>query len=179
MLAKFPWKNITAWIDLTAAFKNVYFLFFLFFYWPCHAARGILMPQQRIEPAPFALEAQSLSPWTTREVPQNVHFQWSLDIRWLPLFLAKLPVANIDMCYYSKILWIVLEIRVICLKNFHCLVDEEAKCPNVFGCFHGDVFSVPQHFISINQSLRDSDGLVSTGKVVWLSERQQCWSFNG
>ena len=33
--------------------------------------------------------------------------------------------------------------------------------------------------ISINQSLRDSDGLVSTGKVVWLSERQQCWSFNG
>lgn len=32
--------------------------------------------------------------------------------------------------------------------------------------------------ISINQSLHDSDGLVSTGKLAWLSEGQQCWSFN-
>ena len=145
MRAKFPWKNITAWIDLTEAFKNVYFLFFLFFYWSCSAACGILVPQQGIEPAPPALEAQSLNHWTTREVPQNVHFQWSLDIRWLPPSWQN-SLLQTQTCYYSKILWIVLEIRVICLKNFHCLVDEEAKCPNVFGCFHGDVFNVPQHF---------------------------------
>ena len=31
-------------------------------------ARGILVPQQQIEPAPPALQAQSLNHWTTREV---------------------------------------------------------------------------------------------------------------
>ena len=43
--------------------------FFFFFFWLHCAAFGILVPQQGIEPAPPAVEAQSLNHWTTREVP--------------------------------------------------------------------------------------------------------------
>ena len=42
---------------------------FLFFGQHCPAC-GILVPQPRLKPAPPALEAQSLNPWTAREVPQ-------------------------------------------------------------------------------------------------------------
>ena len=44
-------------------------LFFKIYFWPHHAACGILAPCPGIEPAPSALEAQSLNHWTTREVP--------------------------------------------------------------------------------------------------------------
>ena len=40
----------------------------LFFFWPCHAACGILLPQPGVEPVPPAVEAQSLNHWTAREV---------------------------------------------------------------------------------------------------------------
>ena len=45
------------------------FLSFFFFFWPCHAACGILVPQPGIEHVPPALEAWSLNHWTSREVP--------------------------------------------------------------------------------------------------------------
>ena len=41
-----------------------------FFFWPCRAACGILVPQPGIKPAPPAVEAGSLNHWTAREVPQ-------------------------------------------------------------------------------------------------------------
>ena len=40
-----------------------------FFSPPRFAACGILLPQPGIKPMPFALEAQGLNHWTTREVP--------------------------------------------------------------------------------------------------------------
>ena len=40
----------------------------LFVFWSCRAACGILVPRPGIEPAPPALEAQSLNHWTTKEV---------------------------------------------------------------------------------------------------------------
>ena len=46
----------------------------LFFFWLCHAVCGILVPQPEIEPAPPAVEAQSLNHWTAKEVPANMHF---------------------------------------------------------------------------------------------------------
>ena len=46
-----------------------------YFFWPCHAACGILVPRPGIEPAPPSLEAQSLNHWTAREVP--VWYFWS------------------------------------------------------------------------------------------------------
>ena len=49
------------------------FTFFSFF-WPQHTACGILVPQVGIKLSPPAAEAQSLNPWTTREVPRVVHF---------------------------------------------------------------------------------------------------------
>ena len=42
---------------------------FVFFFWPCCTAYGILIPRPGIEPMPPALEAWSLNHWTTREVP--------------------------------------------------------------------------------------------------------------
>ena len=43
--------------------------FFFFFFWPLCMACGILVAGPGIKPAPPAVEAQSLNPWTTREVP--------------------------------------------------------------------------------------------------------------
>ena len=39
-----------------------------------HTAHGILVPQPGIEPVPPALEARSLTHWTTREVPKDIFF---------------------------------------------------------------------------------------------------------
>ena len=44
----------------------VFWIFF--FFWPCHAAHGILVPQLGIEAAPPAMEVQSLNHWTAGEV---------------------------------------------------------------------------------------------------------------
>ena len=41
---------------------------FYHFFWWCHSAYGILVPQPGIEPAPPALKVQSLDNWTAREV---------------------------------------------------------------------------------------------------------------
>ena len=40
-----------------------------FFFLPHHVAWGILVPRPRIKPASPTVAAQSLNPWTTREVP--------------------------------------------------------------------------------------------------------------
>ena len=42
-----------------------------FFFFFCHPACGILVPQPEIEPVPPAVEAWSLNHWTTREVPAS------------------------------------------------------------------------------------------------------------
>ena len=47
----------------------VYFRFFFFKFWQHSIAREILIPQPVIEPPP-AVEAHSLNPWLTREIPQ-------------------------------------------------------------------------------------------------------------
>ena len=61
-------------------FKNIYLLmtneksallkclFFFFFAVPC----GILVPRPGIAPKPPALEARSLSHWTTKEIPAHL-----------------------------------------------------------------------------------------------------------
>ena len=41
---------------------------FFFLFWLHHTAYGTLVPLPGIEPAPLALEAQSLNHWTAREV---------------------------------------------------------------------------------------------------------------
>ena len=49
-------------------------------------ACGILGPQTGIDPAPLALEVQSLNHWTTREVSEAVIFVVSFDsvsMKWL------------------------------------------------------------------------------------------------
>ena len=46
---------------------------YLFFFWPCPVACGILVPLPGIDPAPPAMEAQSLNHWTAREVPPSMY----------------------------------------------------------------------------------------------------------
>ena len=47
---------------------------FLFFFWPYHAACGILVPQPGIEPRPSSVRPQSLNHWTARKFPQEQFF---------------------------------------------------------------------------------------------------------
>ena len=42
---------------------------FIFIFWPCHTACGILVPQLETEARPLAVKAWSPNPWTTREFP--------------------------------------------------------------------------------------------------------------
>ena len=48
--------------------------FFVVFFWLCHLACGILVPQPGTEPVTPALEVWSLNHWTAREVPCFVFF---------------------------------------------------------------------------------------------------------
>ena len=41
------------------------------FFWPRHAAFGILVPWQGIEHMPPAVKVQSLNHWTAREIPDS------------------------------------------------------------------------------------------------------------
>ena len=43
-----------------------------FFFWPHHVARGILLCQRGIKPAPSVLKVWSLNHWTAREVPRGI-----------------------------------------------------------------------------------------------------------
>ena len=72
------------------------FTFFSFF-WPQHTACGILVPQVGIKLSPPAAEAQSLNPWTTREVPRVVHFLillWCVCVCSLYLSVTPQTVAH-------------------------------------------------------------------------------------
>ena len=78
------WECLWAPCHLLLALLTIY-LFTLLCYWVFQASffccrffvvclfwwhvGGILVPQPEIEPVPPAVEAQSLNPWTAREVP--------------------------------------------------------------------------------------------------------------
>ena len=57
----------------------IFFFFFLnlflYIFWLCHMAYGILVPQLGIEPKPLAVRAWSLNHWTTREFPSRSWFK--------------------------------------------------------------------------------------------------------
>ena len=76
------------------------FLDDFFFFWPRrHAACGILVPRPGIEPAPPALEAQSLNHWTAREVPRWLFFFFLADIHFSFLFI------------YIWLCWVFVSVR--------------------------------------------------------------------
>ena len=54
-------------IRMAIIFFNARFL--LFFFWSCHVACEILVPQPGIKPVPPAVKARSPNHWTTREFP--------------------------------------------------------------------------------------------------------------
>ena len=69
-----PKTSILIWLallfyQLPFAPRYVVVFIYLFVYWLCLVAYGILVPQPRIKPVPPALEARSLNHWTAREVP--------------------------------------------------------------------------------------------------------------
>ena len=61
---RFSWPTIFNSIQI--------FKFFIFIFWPHHAAHGILVPQPGMEPTPPAVEAWSVNYWTAREVPNSI-----------------------------------------------------------------------------------------------------------
>ena len=56
-------------IDVHRGLFKKWMDFIYLFIWLHCAACGLLVPQPGIEPVPPALDAQSLSPWTSREAP--------------------------------------------------------------------------------------------------------------
>ena len=52
------------------------FFVFVFIFWLCHAACGILVPWPGIEPRPTAVKALSRNHWTTREFPLGHCFEF-------------------------------------------------------------------------------------------------------
>ena len=69
-------------------------LFFFFFltFWLCLLARGILVPRPGIEPAPPAVEAQSLNHRSTREMPAVLELLYSLVLLYIIThFLGFIP----------------------------------------------------------------------------------------
>ena len=67
-----------------------------------NATCGLLVTQPRIEPAPPALEGQSLKHWTTREVPRKniLGGLWKTDCR-KPKMMCVLKQRIQTMCYCS------------------------------------------------------------------------------
>ena len=61
------WQSMTNHIPSFNFFYLIFIAYFIF--WPYWATWGILVPLPRIEPMLLAVEAQSLNPWPTREVP--------------------------------------------------------------------------------------------------------------
>ena len=59
--------------DFLKGWKHVFFYysFYLFIFWPCYTACGILVLQAGIEPVPPAVEAQSPNHWIAREFPRK------------------------------------------------------------------------------------------------------------
>ena len=57
-----------------ARFLLFFFLqnLFIFTFWPCRLARGIVVPRPGIEPMPLAVKARSPNHWTIRESLQHI-----------------------------------------------------------------------------------------------------------
>ena len=52
-------------LKISSGFLN---LFFIFYFWLCHRACGILVPRPGIEPGATAVRAPSPNHWTAREL---------------------------------------------------------------------------------------------------------------
>ena len=72
---------------------------FFFFFWPHHAACGILVPLPGIEPVPPALRAWSLDHLTAREVPAMLFLCPSGSLPWRQL-LAVSCILFMCVCVY-------------------------------------------------------------------------------
>ena len=67
-----PTQSLHSWLTGPLGLLKVVLLLlllFIFYFWPCHVACGILVPQPGIEPVPPAMEARSPNHQTAREVP--------------------------------------------------------------------------------------------------------------
>ena len=78
---------------------------YLFIFWPCHTACGILVPWSGIEPLSPAVEVQSFNHWTAREVPTT--------------FVLKIPILTRFSLNF-----------LVCLKQWENL-GQEAKASQI------------------------------------------------
>ena len=69
-----------------------------FFFWPCHTACRILVPQPGIKPVPLAVEAQSPNYWITREDPfhsvQSLNHVRFFRTPWTAVCQDSLSITN-------------------------------------------------------------------------------------
>ena len=110
------------------------------FFWPCHTACGILVPDWD-EPEPAAVEVQSLNHWAAKEAPE------------FPLEPTVSPSAS--SC--EKLLWSHLLNNpfqsVFCSLFFWCHVPFSCfSAPPVSLCFFSGPFSASFFFFSLLHS---------------------------
>ena len=79
---------------------------------PC-VAYGILVPQPGIEPAPPALEGQSLNHWTTREAPETFHFNSHTIFQGETAILLCSPLLGDDGDEMSSIFQVTLAVELL------------------------------------------------------------------
>ena len=82
-------------------FSFSFSLSFFLFFWAHHSARGILVPQPGIEPAPPAVEARSLNHWTAREVPSSSHSCPLLGLKDKGRARHRCPLVPGDWSWFS------------------------------------------------------------------------------
>ena len=90
------------------------FVFVFVFFWPCHTACKILVPQPGIEPGSMAVKAPCPNHWTAREVPPRdsycllAYLVLSLkNLAWLSACLGHIGCQFLLLATFWEWLWIL------------------------------------------------------------------------
>ena len=106
-----------------------FFSYFLFFFWPCCAACGILVPQ----PVSPAVEARRPNHWTAREVPPSFSFLTDIWLIYNVVLVSAVQQSDsfIYMCIYIYI-YIYIYIHILFLMFFSIMVYQ--RILNIVPC---------------------------------------------
>ena len=72
-----------------------------FFFWPCHTAYRILIPQSGLEPRATAVKAQSPNHWTAREFPQTNLFKMTVCVLGCIPWKQRLTGIQVPRIYWA------------------------------------------------------------------------------
>ena len=109
--------HFSLFLDSTIFFFNY---FIIQFFWRCHKALGILVPQPGFDPAPLAVEVLCLNHWNAREVPlmlqvENLILNFHFSVSKVFLFKILLRILSSNSICFKN----MLDLK-ICYKKTPC-----------------------------------------------------------